>query len=611
MKLHINYFFKVLKTINILDKMKNLTTIFFLFVITSLSAQQYCTVEVAWGYSYLQQVQFGDINHISESEAYTFNPEVTAEMVQGETYPFHITINRNGSGDTDYNIFKIWVDWNENFVFDADEVIYNTSIFMGNSNENGLLFEIGDITVPADIAPGDYRIRIFNAFDDANGQTAAIDGCGYIDSGEVEDFLITVLEADPSAEPQSRFFADKYSGNPGIEVQFYNNCMYNPTSFVWTFEGGEPSTSTESNPVVTYPNEGDFSVQLVATNSNGDNQLIKDDYIHTSTEYCDVTCSFTMYSYINNIITYEFENESDCGINEIQTDYTDIILNTYSGANQKLIVSVNKGLSSDDPNVLTVWVDWNMNGSFADDGEQVFEKFFNLGECDEDGNVLLYADFEVPEFVTEFSTRMRIINSFDDNSAASTSGCGNLDSGEAEDYTLNIKIDDGTISPIAYFVVDKTVVDAWESISVTDLSLLEDEIEWLAEDAVISSVTNPESSLYFNEIGEKEITLSVSNLAGDDSFTIPITVNGNVGVAADLNNNETTISPNPSKGEFQISSVSKVEKIEIYNQIGRFEKNIEVNSKSFNVNISDFDSGIYFLKLFFGDSVVTKKLVIN
>ncbi|MCF0206219.1 MAG: PKD domain-containing protein, partial [Bacteroidales bacterium] len=54
----------------------------------------------------------------------------------------------------------------------------------------------------------------------------------------------------------------------GDSVRFYDRSSRNPTSLIWTFEGGEPQTSTESTPVVTYNTKGDYSVSLTAENES-------------------------------------------------------------------------------------------------------------------------------------------------------------------------------------------------------------------------------------------------------------------------------------------------------------------------------------------------------
>ena len=49
----------------------------------------------------------------------------------------------------------------------------------------------------------------------------------------------------------------------GDSVIFTNTSM-NANSFVWTFDGGTPSTSTDENPIVIYNSEGNFDVQIQA-----------------------------------------------------------------------------------------------------------------------------------------------------------------------------------------------------------------------------------------------------------------------------------------------------------------------------------------------------------
>ncbi len=58
----------------------------------------------------------------------------------------------------------------------------------------------------------------------------------------------------------------------GSQVHFTDLSTGNPTSYVWTFEGGEPSTSTEQNPVVTYQKAGAYPVKLAVSNSVGSDE---------------------------------------------------------------------------------------------------------------------------------------------------------------------------------------------------------------------------------------------------------------------------------------------------------------------------------------------------
>lgn len=65
-----------------------------------------------------------------------------------------------------------------------------------------------------------------------------------------------------------------------IDVTFQDVSTGNPTSWLWTFEGGTPSLSTDKNPpVVTYDRQGTYEVTLTTTNVNGRNTIVKSDYI--------------------------------------------------------------------------------------------------------------------------------------------------------------------------------------------------------------------------------------------------------------------------------------------------------------------------------------------
>ncbi|OQX77857.1 MAG: hypothetical protein B6D61_06520 [Bacteroidetes bacterium 4484_249] len=66
------------------------------------------------------------------------------------------------------------------------------------------------------------------------------------------------------------FTADDWSVCEGSTVQFTDESTGNITSWEWTFEDGDPPTSTEQNPQVYYANEGDKDVTL--TVSDGTNE---------------------------------------------------------------------------------------------------------------------------------------------------------------------------------------------------------------------------------------------------------------------------------------------------------------------------------------------------
>lgn len=80
-------------------------------------------------------------------------------------------------------------------------------------------------------------------------------------------------------KPAARFESNKTTGCAGVQVQFADSSLYNPTSRFWSFPGGTPATSTEASPVVTYSTEGIYPVTLVVTNEEGADTLVKTNFI--------------------------------------------------------------------------------------------------------------------------------------------------------------------------------------------------------------------------------------------------------------------------------------------------------------------------------------------
>ena len=79
--------------------------------------------------------------------------------------------------------------------------------------------------------------------------------------------------------PVADFISNQTQIVAGESVTFTDLSANNPTSWSWTFEGGDPVTSSLQNPIVTYNTEGTFDVVLTASNSSGSNTLTKSGYI--------------------------------------------------------------------------------------------------------------------------------------------------------------------------------------------------------------------------------------------------------------------------------------------------------------------------------------------
>lgn len=92
----------------------------------------------------------------------------------------------------------------------------------------------------ADYAGKDVQFSF--VYEGSYGEDEAIDGFKILEANNGDDALINI--------------------NEGEKVHFRDMSTGNITSWNWTFEGGEPATSTEQNPVVTYNHSGSYGVTL-------------------------------------------------------------------------------------------------------------------------------------------------------------------------------------------------------------------------------------------------------------------------------------------------------------------------------------------------------------
>jgi PKD repeat protein len=163
-----------------------------------------------------------------------------------------------------------------------------------------------------------------------------------------EDFLTV------GAPPASDFTAEPTTLIAGNNVSFFDITANDPETWKWTFEGGDPETSTEQNPVVIYRHPGKYTVTLTTKNIFGANSHTKENYITVlETElpiadfYADTTCIFVgesvhFTSYSENAVTWEWYFEG--GTPETSDEENPIVVYENAGNfDVKLTVTNDEG----------------------------------------------------------------------------------------------------------------------------------------------------------------------------------------------------------------------------------------------------------------------------
>ena len=99
--------------------------------------------------------------------------------------------------------------------------------------------------------------------------------------GERENLTIYL---EPNLNLNADFTASTTNVSLGQSISFTDTSEGMASSWNWTFEGANPSTSTEQNPTgITYSIPGDYDVTLTVTGPTGNTQTVtKENYIHVT-----------------------------------------------------------------------------------------------------------------------------------------------------------------------------------------------------------------------------------------------------------------------------------------------------------------------------------------
>lgn len=100
---------------------------------------------------------------------------------------------------------------------------------------------------------------------------------GYGGNIFVDDINITGVVNTPA--PVADFTASNTVICPGQQVNFTDMSTNSPATWVWSFTGGTPGSSSSQNPAVTYASPGTYTVSLTVTNPGGNDTKTVNGYI--------------------------------------------------------------------------------------------------------------------------------------------------------------------------------------------------------------------------------------------------------------------------------------------------------------------------------------------
>jgi hypothetical protein len=161
-------------------------------IATGIGGTTYCTsAPLSNADSRINNVTLANINYTPAAgcTSYTNLTNLTAQLEQGKTYPLSLTLGTCGANFS--KAAKVFIDWNGNGIFDANELVATTTLLNGTGTYNT------NITVPASVTPGNYSLMrvVLNETSD----TSTIKACGTYGKGETQDYRVQFLQSTMDA----------------------------------------------------------------------------------------------------------------------------------------------------------------------------------------------------------------------------------------------------------------------------------------------------------------------------------------------------------------------------------------------------------------------------
>jgi PKD repeat protein len=379
------------------------------------------TATYCCGYG-ITQLSFGTLTNTSQDgvagyEDFTCTKSISVQ--EGLSYNFALITSASNQQDT-----WVYLDLNNNGIFETTELIFT---------KLSAINPAGTIIIPGGgVKNTPLRMRVISDFVGSSS-----DPCVARTHGQAEDYTITIT---PNTQKPAPSFTSNFASPCDSVIQFTESSLNVPTSWFWDF--GDGVTSTLQNPVHTYTVAGIYSVKLKVCNANGCDSLTKPNYI-TFTKPCVQYCipSSTSNNFWITNVTFNTINNNTAASSGGFGDYTNLSTSVTLGASYTLSVTANANF----PRTTSVWIDYNRDGDFLDNGEQI---------ASASGIGAFARTITIPATATPGTTRMRVMVR---NGTNPLSPClTNQMQMETEDY--NVVILANALPPSANFKTAKRSV---------------------------------------------------------------------------------------------------------------------------------------------------------
>ncbi len=514
----------------------------------------------------------------------------------------------------------IWIDFNDDGVFDESERVGDGALeASGFTNIN--------FSIPQNANTGEHRMRVMLAFNAYAYQlTPCNEGDSYSTTGEAYDYTVNILDLQ-----------DCNLAASGTVISDFAVCPFEDFQIA-TLGASEPALGLIRKWQSSPAGQGiwtDLSVGLLPNTIiyGGIQQATDYRYIITCTQsglsstsnILKVTMSANCYCIpesncagpglqINNVNlvgeTITLDNESGCSGNGYGDFSIKFAPDLKKGETYSVSVTAYNSHLTDDK--IKVWIDYNNNKVF--DPEEVILDYPN-GLPDH----TVTSPFLVPTNIPSGIYRMRVRIGWW-GSISPITGCSTLGDGETEDYL--VEIIPGEAPEECLQPSDLSVEQGSSPTSITASWLPgAGETKWQLvygltginpnnEEPII--VNNDPNALIENLEPETNYDVYVRAVCDDNNLSDwkgPVTINTDGLSLEDLSFEGFTYYPVPAGDRLNLKSQNVIEKVTITNISGQDVLKFYPSSKNPELDVSQLNSGVYFMRVQFKDKSKVFKII--
>jgi len=479
----------------------------------------------------------------------------------------------------------------------------------------------------------------------------------------LDDFSITDCPNEIN-KPITAFEVSDTNICTGASILFTDLSANQPDSWLWSFPGGNPESSSEQNPVVSYLLPGSYPVSLTAGNEDGTTAVVYNNYInvdythHINMQVRDISC----YGANNGMIELSIYGGSE-PYNYLWS----------TGSTDSVLMNISEGLYS--VTVGDIFNCFTSDSAFISEPEQIIlmnsSSKSNCGKSDGAVINIVSGGYQPYSYSWSNNYSSNYLNNLDTGlyyvTVSDSAGCNVVDSILIEDNpgpviaylssdvdcygnetgSINTTLNMGT-SPFEYYwnngattaELDSllqgeyclTVSDfnnCFDTICISisepdslyiDFSITDESINGAGDgliDIEAYGGINPYSYLWSNG----ETTQYIDSLASGIYSIILTDSNGciiydtvivsyGLGISkADINESSLYIYPNPANGRLHVICNNKISELLVYDPLGNVIIHRTHNSKNPHIELGNISPGIYFLRIFESGKVHLLKFI--